>query len=281
MGGTQGEVVAVTQIGGTAGRHTGKKAAERVRTGAGRGRCARRADILARHSRIWDGYPVGHCSGFWVPPSPPCAAPSAAACPGASHSPGPSPPPRGCWGPQSRVPTAVRPAAMAAAPGEGGGSPDAASMGTQATGTSVPSAAATMVAGPSAAGDGDTMGCWVAWWVSPSPGLHPHGGHHPVTVPPGHPGTGWAAPRRQGQRVPRCCTCTERHGVAFTLPAAPWEPLAASKAEFLEQIKGKPQRPGATLPSTRERLFLVPELIEIHGGKGPGKRGDGDGHHQP
>lgn len=108
------------------------------------------------------------------PPSPARAAPSsAAACPDTSHSLGPSPPPRGCWGqepsqaqpgahprhlwacwgPQSRVPTTMgwhRPAA----PGKGGKrarNQPWALHGTHgchnawASGTSLPCAGATVV----------------------------------------------------------------------------------------------------------------------------------------
>lgn len=63
-----------------------------------------------------------------------------------------------------------------------------------------------------------------------------------ITPGPWHPGTGWAAPQHPGQQgwsVPWCYDHTEQHGSAFALLAVPWEALAASEAEFLEQIKEK------------------------------------------
>lgn len=209
---------------------------------------------------MWDGCPVGHPRSFWGHHPQPMLL-STSACPGLRHSLGPSLLPWGCWGSQSRVSTTMRwyrPTAMVAALEEGGkrvqsqpwtlhstcGCPAA-----QVNGSSAPCARATVVARPSTAGDSNATVCWVSWWMSPLSGLCPHSGHRPVTAAPWHR---WAAPLQRGwrgQSMLRCHAHPERQGSAFALPAVPWELLVASEEEFLEQIKGKPQRLGTALPS--------------------------------
>lgn len=230
--------------GGTGGWYTRKKAAERYRQGkvcpAGRapGTVLRDVGWVPRRAR----------RRVLGPPSPAHAAPSTAACPGPSHSLGPSLLPRGSLGATERGPQHNKMAQTGCHGGCNGGrrgkSLDPAldpwvpwcpgecdlhalCQGHHSGGVPAPP----VMAVPQAAG-----------WLGGCP-------LRPVRVPvvaitpgPWHPGTGWAAPQHPGQQgwsVPWCYDHTEQHGSAFALLAVPWEALAASEAEFLEQIKEK------------------------------------------
>lgn len=262
----------------------------RQQSGTGRGRCAQQAELLARCSRMWDGCPEGHAGGFWghrpqptlLPP--PLLAPALATAWGHPCSLGAP------WGLRSGVPSTTRwhrLAAMVAAMGEGGGRAQTQPWtlhgthgchGARVSATSMPCARATIVGGPSTAGDGSATGCRVAWWVSPSPSPCPRGGHHPGTMEPWH----WmgCSPAPRAARLERAAVLQSHQAARLGL-CAPGSAVGGTRSLqgriFGANKEKKPHRPGAALPSARAWLFLVPRLIEIHGGKRQGKRGDGVG----